>query len=103
MIKSDVLDISSSDYYYMVLTSKGNIYSDGTYYNTDRAVKDLDAKMSSPSDDKFINIAAGRDYSLALTKTGRIFIWGNFFEGFEGFEDDEDDEDDDREFIEYPY
>ncbi len=47
--------------------------------------------------DKFIAVAAHELYSLALTKTGRIFIWRNF-----GGMGESGDEDEDFKFIEYP-
>ena len=75
--------IAGSEYYSLALTDTGEIYSWGNNdygqlgLGTIEPYKLTPQKVTKPSGvSKFINIAVGKNHSLALTDTGDIYSWG---------------------------
>lgn len=80
-----VVKVACCDSVTMALSEEGRLYCWGTYrcaegplgFSRDKAVQDLPAIFEPFAKFIIADIAAGTDHCLALTRDGRVFVWGN--------------------------
>ncbi|KAI7893988.1 regulator of chromosome condensation 1/beta-lactamase-inhibitor protein II [Mucor mucedo] len=80
-----VVKVACCDSVTMALSDEGKLYCWGTYrcaegplgFSRDKAVQDVPALFEPFAKKVIVDIAAGTDHCLALTKDGRVFVWGN--------------------------
>ncbi|CAO3656133.1 unnamed protein product [Mucor hiemalis] len=80
-----IIKVACCDSVTMALSEEGQLYCWGTYrcaegplgFSRDKAVQDVPALFQPFAKYVIVDIAAGTDHCLALTKDGRVFVWGN--------------------------
>lgn len=78
----DIVDIASGYAFTLCLTKHGSIFSwgyngDGQLGNEKPESSDSPERIFVYGDGQFVDIAAGRFHSVALTYTGKVYAWGN--------------------------
>ncbi|CEP18915.1 hypothetical protein [Parasitella parasitica] len=80
-----VVKVACCDSVTMALSEEGQLYCWGTYrcaegplgFSRKKAVQEVPAIFEPFEKYVIVDIAAGTDHCLALTKDGRVFVWGN--------------------------
>ncbi|KAG2233476.1 hypothetical protein INT48_003182, partial [Thamnidium elegans] len=80
-----IVKVACCDSVTMALSDEGQLYCWGTYrcaegplgFSREKAVQDVPALFEPFSKHVIVDIAAGTDHCLALTKDGRVYVWGN--------------------------
>lgn len=80
-----VVKVACCDSVTMALSDEGQLYCWGTYrcaegplgFSRNKAVQEVPAIFEPFAKYVIADIAAGTDHCLALTKDGRVFVWGN--------------------------
>lgn len=81
----NVVKVACCDSVTMALDDQGRLYCWGTYrsaegllgFSRNKAVQDLPAIFEPFSKEPIADISAGTDHCLALSKSGKVFVWGN--------------------------
>lgn len=80
-----IVKVACCDSVTMALSEEGQLYCWGTYrcaegplgFSRNKAVQEVPAIFEPFAKYVITDIAAGTDHCLALTKDGRVFVWGN--------------------------
>lgn len=80
-----VVKVACCDSVTMALSDEGKLYCWGTYrcaegplgFSRDKAVQEIPALFEPFAKKTIVDIAAGTDHCLAVTKEGRVYVWGN--------------------------
>lgn len=80
-----IVKVACCDSVTMALSDEGQLYCWGTYrcaegplgFSRNKAVQEVPAIFEPFAKYVIADIAAGTDHCLALTKDGRVFVWGN--------------------------
>src|SRR5690554_6920509 len=85
-----IIQVSLDEYHSAALTSSGRLFTWGSNYkgelgdgtNSNRSTPtEITNRFSLATGDKIIQVSLGRYHSAALTSSGRLFTWGNNYNG----------------------